>query len=787
MAVVPDGGPKGVVAEAAATTGAEHGVQVAHERHPKSAFDEKKDVDDIEVASERAVESDYDDAAKIYVPADNEEYIDPRLKDYPVPLVAKTVDLHNDFNEPILTFRFYFLTTFWIIVGCGVSSMYYFKPYTNTLTSYAVQLLSWGMGDALAKWLPKHQFSIFGWSFSLNPGPWNQKEHALIVVAYWGSCYTAYGLGPLSALELYYGRKINAGWGILFLLTTQMIGYGFAGIFRDILVRPPKIYYPGVLPNVALFNAMHKNPSVTKNSLRFFAYVAVATFIWQWIPGFMFPLLSSIPLLCYFAHGNWKGFVLGSGYYGFGMLDLSLDWNYNTFFQPMYTPLWSNASQIGGAVLACWLIYPIMYFTNTLNALNLPPMSSGTFDDTGARYNTSRILTPQYTLNQTAMDEYSQPYWSVSYAMYFFWGFACSTGALVYSALWYGKDSYIAIVEAWKGRRSDYNDPYLKLMSRTPRVPHWWYLTLLAICVALSLGCLYGAEIGLPWWGFLVIIVTSVICTFPNGILWGIANMQVGMAFLSELMAGAMFPGNPSAVLACMTFGRQILEQNLNLISDYKFGFYMKIPEREMFWAQVYGTLLGPFVNYGIMRLIIDNIGADILTGVVESNAWLALKTRNYYSISILWGILGPKVFFAPGSDYNWILWAFLIGPALVLIVYLVHLWKPHWELETRVNPVVIMWGGTWFPVYQTTNLMTSGALSLFFMGYVYRYHGAWFRKYNYLLGVGLDCGSQITTTIIMFAINLPNAVMPFWWGNDASGFIDRCFPPADLPPNALN
>ena len=191
--------------------------------------------------------------------------------------------------------------------------MYYFKPYTNTLSSYAVQLLSWGMGDAMARWLPKRTFTVLSYSFSLNPGPWNAKEHALIVVAYWGSCYTAYGLGPLSALELYYGRKLNAGWGILFLLTTQMIGYGFAGIFRDILVRPPKMYYPGVLPNVALFNAMHKNPTVTKSSLRFFTYVAIATFIWQWCPGVMFPMLSSLPLLCYMGHGNWQAFLLGSG------------------------------------------------------------------------------------------------------------------------------------------------------------------------------------------------------------------------------------------------------------------------------------------------------------------------------------------------------------------------------------------------------------------------------------------------------------------------------------------
>lgn len=102
--------------------------------------------------------------------------------------------------------------------------------------------------------------------------------------------------------------------------------------------------------------------------------------------------------------------------------------------------------------------------------------------------------------------------------------------------------------------------------------------------------------------GFIVISLLSWVFTFPNGILFGVANMQVGMTFLSEIISGSLFPGKPMAVLSCMCFGRQILEQNLNLISDYKFGFYMKIPEREMFWGQVWGTLLGPFVNYGLMR-----------------------------------------------------------------------------------------------------------------------------------------------------------------------------------------
>lgn len=209
-------------------------------------------------------------------------------------------------------------------------------------------------------------------------------------------------------------------------------------------------------------------------------------------------MLSSLPLLCYMAQGKWKGFLAGSGYYGFGLLDFSLDWNYISFFSPLYIPLWSNASQIGGALIACWIIYPIMYFCNVLGAQTYPPMSSDTFDTTGNSYDVSAVLTPQYTLNQTAMDAYSQPRWSTSYAMNFFFGFACSTGALLYSVLFYGKDSVNAVINAWKNRRSDYGDPYLKLMSRTERVPHWWYMVILVLCMGLSIGCLYGADLGLP-------------------------------------------------------------------------------------------------------------------------------------------------------------------------------------------------------------------------------------------------------------------------------------------------
>lgn len=655
------------------------------------------------------------------------------------------------------------------------------------------------MGALMARHFPHKQFTLTlpllhkEIAFNLNPGPWNPKEHALVIVAYWGSTYTAYGLGPLSAMELYYHKRMSGAWAVLFLMTTQLMGYGFAGLYRDVLVRPPGMYYPGVLPNVTLFNAMHRHPSVTKKSLGFFGVVATVAFVYQWFPGFVMPLLASLPVVCWMGLGKKAAFVLGSGTYGFGLLDFSLDWNYASFLTPLYTPLWATVNRVVGAAVVIWVVYPLAYFLNVNGAQQFAPMSSGTWDAEGNRYNISRILTPTYELNRTALEEYSPPYWSFSYAMHFFWGFAASTAVLTYAVMFHGRQSWETLRSSLQTisnpfakkkknvqqHRAEFDDPYLKLTAHLPRVPHWWYLALLFFCLVIAIAQLSGGDMQLPWWGLLLITAISALFTFPSGILFGFTNVQIGMDYLSELLAGFLFPGKPIAVLTCTVYGRQILEQCLNLVSDIKFGFYMKIPERELFVAQVYGTLLGPFVNWACMRLIIDTQGSKLTGEVVSGTTWNALKTKNFFSLSVIWGVLGPQVFFGGASPYRWVYWGFVVGPLAVMLLWLVQhrLARPKWgKVASVVNPVVMLNGATLFPIYPTTNLTTSALVAVVFMGYVYRYQPVWFRKYNYLLGAGLDCGAQLVQMAMILVVDLPNVTMPHWWGNDAVA-VDKCYP----------
>lgn len=106
MAVVPEGGPDGITPTSVVGAGDEkhhHHDDAPHsETGPQSptAASEKNAVD-VDISSDRSRghdDSDVDEYAKHYTPDDSEEWIDPRLANYPVPLVAKTVDLHNDFK-----------------------------------------------------------------------------------------------------------------------------------------------------------------------------------------------------------------------------------------------------------------------------------------------------------------------------------------------------------------------------------------------------------------------------------------------------------------------------------------------------------------------------------------------------------------------------------------------------------------------------------------------------------------------------------------------------------------
>jgi hypothetical protein len=68
---------------------------------------------------------------------------------------------------------------------------------------------------------------------------------------------SATAIQVISVQDLYYNNKMNAGVAIFTLIGSQLIGYGFAGLLSDVLVRPTKCFWPATISTANLFQALH--------------------------------------------------------------------------------------------------------------------------------------------------------------------------------------------------------------------------------------------------------------------------------------------------------------------------------------------------------------------------------------------------------------------------------------------------------------------------------------------------------------------------------------------------
>lgn len=97
--------------------------------------------------------------------------------------------------------------------------------------------------------------------------------------------------------------------------------------------------------------------------------------------------------------------------------------------------------------------------------------SRGSFDNTGAEYDVTKILNADSTFNEDAYKAYSPLFLSTTFALSYGLSFASITSTLTHAFLFFRK-------QIWKqSRRSigEQPDIHARLMSRYPQVPEWWY------------------------------------------------------------------------------------------------------------------------------------------------------------------------------------------------------------------------------------------------------------------------------------------------------------------------
>ena len=160
----------------------------------------------------------------------------------------------------------------------------------------------------------------------LAQGRWNEKEHACVYISSnvsFGFAFAtdvrthntkhilAFLTNPQVIVEQtqFYHQNVGILYQVLLTISTQVLGYAFAGLTRRYLVRPASMIWPGTLMSTAMFTTMHKSENKTANGWRltrwrFFIYVWSGAFIWYFLPGLLVPALSYFNAVTWFAPNN---------------------------------------------------------------------------------------------------------------------------------------------------------------------------------------------------------------------------------------------------------------------------------------------------------------------------------------------------------------------------------------------------------------------------------------------------------------------------------------------------
>lgn len=674
-------------------------------------------------------------------------------EDSPIEEVRAVVSNTDDPNMPVYTFRVVFLGLIFTCFLSFVNQFFFYRNNPLVVGALVVQLISYPAAKFMEKVIPKSKF----W----NPGPFNLKEHVMIVVMANCSYSTAYAIDIITIQRIYY--KQNMGWGgnILLVWTTQLLGFGMAGGLRNYLVYPASMVWPSNLATISLLRSLHKTDEnwTGPSRYRWFLYMFAAMWVWQWFPSYFWPIIGAFSWVCWINPHNRVLSQVTSVSNGMGILGFCIDWSQITSYlsNPLVVPAWAIANIAGAFILVAWIICPAMYYSNTWDAQKFPMMTSSLFTKDGEHWDNSRVLTSENILDQAAYEEYGPlrmtPFFALNYGI----GFAGITCILVHTWLYHRHEIMQRFRESRTQENSD--DIHMKLMRAYPEVPQWWYGLVFIISFGVSFGVIYGWPIHLPWWGLILAIAIPIVFTLPIGIINAITNQQPGLNVITELIIGFALPGHPIANVTFKTYGYISMAQALTFVSDLKLGHYTKVPPRAMFWAQVAGTFLGGLINLATGTWLMDTI-PDICTTSV--GVWTCPNARVFYSASIIWGTIGPKEMFGPSSPYNSMLWLFLVGALIPFPFYFYtkkypNSWVKYIHIPLFLNALGMM------PPAMPSNYVMWCSVGLLFMYVIRKYRHDWWVKYNYVTAAGFDCGSSIATLII-FGVQTGSGVDSFDW-----------------------
>jgi len=499
---------------------------------------------------------------------------------------------------------------------------------------------------------------VGGITLDTNPGPFNAREHMLLMCAMSDASSTAYVANTLWFMEV--KLKQNLGWTGDFILiaVTKLIGYGLAALFYRVLISSKRMPWPTAIYQAEVYRVMHEKNG---GRLRVFMFLLITTFVYTWVPDFFWPGLSSIAVLCWFSSSHVVG-VLGAGTRGFGVgsfnLNISDFTGYFSFL--LYVPAWLGLNAVAGGVIWAWVVSPALYFLNFQHSRNLPPMGFSLYLANGTSYPTLELFDASGEWNQDVFDANGVPYMSGWFASMYWFSFMALTGGITHTLCWHWEDCKAAFSKSGRSLMSQRAE---RMETMFVPIPFWAGLVLTGgVSLAFIISNIaYGVD--MPWWSVVASVLLAVLFVVPVGAIQAVTGYQLGLNILAEAAGGLMLQHNPNGAILVKVTSYMGMSHALNLIQNMKMGQYLAVDYKIIFAFRFWGTLVTSLADATAYRNVMD---ASLTTSTnPDWNSSSSLKT--YTTAAYMWGGIGPwYAWMGPSSHYAVLFWSGL-GVGLVL------------------------------------------------------------------------------------------------------------------------
>ncbi|KAH8921400.1 OPT superfamily oligopeptide transporter [Atractiella rhizophila] len=627
-------------------------------------------------------------------------------------IVRELVDFDDDETAPVLTWRFFLLSTIFTALGAWLQQMGFFRTTYVPYSIYFVQIASLYLGRLLAASLPVKTIGFGRLSFELNPGPFSVKEHVAVVLAANTGGTNNLGDYVLAPLDIFYGKPMNGWIAIIFMISAVFIGFSLASLARVFLIgkltvqtENPVTLFPLTLQQVSVFKAMRlsaeSGSNTAKKQMRVFWWSILAVFLYQTLPEYAAPFLSSLAFLCWVTKNPTAQF-LSSGLGGAGILNITLDWsNIGSTF--IYYPYWALVNIFVASVIGAWILYPVGKLTGAWQSDLYPINSQALRLANGSSYPTARLLNADYTLNEELFEQFGPPRMSANLRWAYFFSYVAYIGAFLSCALFEGPAIVRSLRAAWRG------DAVYNSLAQAH---------------------------------------TS------HSYIYAISGYQVPVGYFNELFYGYLIDlGGSRHPVGSLSY-RVISGQCWYELSDMKLGYYFHIPPRATLLAQIWGICVGVPVNYATILWVCNTKRGYLEGSIADPNRqWTGQTVISLNNQGIAFGLVGPKKLFSDPM-YTPLPYGFVLGAGASILLYVGHRLTKGRVPFQKVN--IAIFGTTMENFYGN---ISTGFLMTFVLGslnhlYVKKYKYEWWKKYAYLTGAAFDTGFNLNMLFLFVAFS---------------------------------